>query len=155
MKKSKPFEEILNRLKESEKKYLTSSGKPGPMTPEQTKEMIENASSLEVDTNAIMNDHELLVPILSETNGAILFQEQVMKIATDLANYSNQEAKILSQLIIKNKINSIDNKNKEEFIEGCKKNNIPEDKSSKIFDKMVETFDLKARNQFNLSRPQI
>ncbi|MEJ5301471.1 MAG: DNA polymerase III subunit alpha [Thermodesulforhabdaceae bacterium] len=76
-----------------------------------------------------------LRPILEETYGVILYQEQVMQIASTLANYSLGEADILRRAMGK-KIPEVMQAQRNRFLEGCKANNISEEKANKIFDQM-------------------
>ncbi len=78
-----------------------------------------------------------LKPVLEETYGVIVYQEQVMKIANILANYSLGDADILRRAMGK-KIPSVMANEKEKFMAGAKKNNIPEDKAEYIFDLMAK-----------------
>ena len=73
-----------------------------------------------------------LEPILKETCGVIVYQEQVMKIAGNLANYSMAEADDLRKAMGK-KIPEIMAKHKERFMQGTADNDIPSDKAGKIF----------------------
>lgn len=73
-----------------------------------------------------------LEPILKETYGVIVYQEQVMKIAGDLANYSMAEADDLRKAMGK-KIPEILAEHRERFMQGAKDNGIPTDKAGKIF----------------------
>jgi DNA polymerase III subunit alpha len=73
-----------------------------------------------------------LAPILKETYGVIVYQEQVMKIAGDLANYSMSEADDLRKAMGK-KIVAIMAKHQERFVSGAKENNIPAKKATEIF----------------------
>ncbi len=73
-----------------------------------------------------------LEPILEETYGVIVYQEQVMKIAGDLANYSMAEADDLRKAMGK-KIPEIMAKHKERFMKGAMANGIPSDKAGRIF----------------------
>jgi DNA polymerase-3 subunit alpha len=73
-----------------------------------------------------------LEPILKETYGVIVYQEQVMKIAGDLANYSMAEADDLRKAMGK-KIPEILAKHRERFMQGAADNGIPPDKAGKIF----------------------
>jgi DNA polymerase-3 subunit alpha len=73
-----------------------------------------------------------LEPILKETYGVIVYQEQVMKIAGDLANYSMAEADDLRKAMGK-KIPEILAKHRERFMQGSADNGIPFDKAGKIF----------------------
>ena len=76
-----------------------------------------------------------LEPILQETYGVIVYQEQVMKIAGELANYSMAEADGLRKAMGK-KIVAIMAEHRERFIKGAVENNIPEKKAVQIFDLM-------------------
>ncbi len=73
-----------------------------------------------------------LEPILKETYGVIVYQEQVMKIAGDLANYSMAEADDLRKAMGK-KIPEIMAMHRERFMQGTLDNGIPSDKAGKIF----------------------
>ncbi|MDX9787760.1 MAG: DNA polymerase III subunit alpha [Desulfobacterales bacterium] len=76
-----------------------------------------------------------LAPILNETYGVIVYQEQVMKIASDLANYSMAEADGLRKAMGK-KITEIMAQHRERFLTGAAENNIPKDKAGQLFDLM-------------------
>ncbi|MBL7179053.1 MAG: DNA polymerase III subunit alpha [Desulfobacterales bacterium] len=73
-----------------------------------------------------------LEPILKETYGVIVYQEQVMKIASDLANYSMAEADDLRKAMGK-KIPEIMAEHRERFMQGAVENGISSDKAGKIF----------------------
>ena len=90
--------------------------------------------------------HSRLKPILESTYGIILYQEQVMKIAQELAGFTLSEADILRKAIGK-KIRKLLMAQKEKFIEGAKKNGIEENVSQKIW-YWIEPF---ARYSFNRS----
>jgi DNA polymerase-3 subunit alpha len=74
-----------------------------------------------------------LKEILDETYGVILYQEQVMRIANKLANFSLGQADILRKAMGKKNI-EVMGKQKEHFVNGAVANNINEKKASKIFD---------------------
>ncbi|WP_373499324.1 DNA polymerase III subunit alpha [Desulfococcus sp.] len=76
-----------------------------------------------------------LAPILEETYGVILYQEQVMKIAGVLANYSMAEADGLRKAMGK-KIPEIMAQHRERFSKGAAENDHPADRITKIFDLM-------------------
>ncbi|MBW2472270.1 MAG: DNA polymerase III subunit alpha, partial [Deltaproteobacteria bacterium] len=78
-----------------------------------------------------------LKPVLEETYGVIVYQEQVMKIANILANYSLGDADILRRAMGK-KIPEVMSNEKEKFMAGAGKNNIPKDKAEYIFDLMAK-----------------
>lgn len=74
--------------------------------------------------------------ILDETYGIILYQEQVMRIANKLANFTMGQADILRKAMGKKKPEEME-KQKEAFIDGAQKNGISEKKANKIFDLMA------------------
>ena len=78
-----------------------------------------------------------LEPILKETYGVIVYQEQVMKIANVLALYTLGDADILRRAMGK-KIKSVMDAEKDKFMAGAQKNNIPTDKAAYIFDLMAK-----------------
>jgi DNA polymerase-3 subunit alpha len=79
-----------------------------------------------------------LEPILKETYGVILYQEQVMQIASALASYTMGEADTFRKAMSKKNSSEME-KEKPKFMTGALKNKIPEAKAKKIFDQM-ETF---------------
>jgi DNA polymerase-3 subunit alpha len=78
-----------------------------------------------------------LKEVLEETHGVIVYQEQVMKIANILASYSLGDADILRRAMGK-KVPEIMAAEKEKFMAGAEKNNIPKAKAEKIFDLMAK-----------------
>lgn len=79
--------------------------------------------------------HPLLEPILKPTNGVILYQEQVMQIARDMAGYTLGGADMLRRAMGKKKPEEMA-KQREIFTEGAIKNNIDESIATYIFDLM-------------------
>jgi len=77
--------------------------------------------------------HPLLEPVLRETYGVIIYQEQVQKIAQVLAGYTLGGADLLRRAMGK-KIKSEMDAQRHTFVEGAKKNNVPEQQASPIFD---------------------
>jgi len=77
-----------------------------------------------------------LEEILQETYGVILYQEQVMRIANKLANFTMGQADILRKAMGKKMPEEME-KLKKNFIQGAKNNKIPEKKAEKIFDLMA------------------
>src|SRR5664280_2191769 len=80
-----------------------------------------------------------LETILKETYGIILYQEQVMQIASAIGNYSMAEADILRKNMSKKNAAGMLEKEKPKFLEGAKKQKINETKARKIWEQM-ETF---------------
>ncbi|HKT49511.1 MAG TPA: DNA polymerase III subunit alpha [Candidatus Angelobacter sp.] len=78
-----------------------------------------------------------LEPLLKETLGVIVYQEQVMQIANVLAGYSLGEADLLRRAMGK-KIAEEMAKQRERFVTGAKEKGFPQKKIEKIFDLMEQ-----------------
>ena len=79
--------------------------------------------------------HPLLEPILTETFGIMIYQEQVMQVAQVLAGYSLGGADLLRRAMGK-KIKEEMDKQRATFIEGAVKNGVDPDKAGHIFDQV-------------------
>jgi DNA polymerase-3 subunit alpha len=78
--------------------------------------------------------HPLLEPILKETHGIMVYQEQVMEIAKVLAGYTLGGADLLRRAMGK-KIKEEMDAQREKFVQGAKDtNNVPADQANMIFD---------------------
>lgn len=95
---------------------------------------------LEVRFNGkpIEYDHELLEPILSETNGCILYQEQAMEISRVLSGFTDVEADILRKGIAK-KLDYIFTEYKPKFIDGAVNNGVDKDIAEKIWNRIEKS----------------
>ena len=82
--------------------------------------------------------HQKLEPILSETYGIMIYQEQVQQAARDLAGYTLGSADILRRAMGKKKRAELE-KQKQRFVEGAFKNGISKDIAAGIFLK-IEPF---------------
>ncbi len=82
--------------------------------------------------------HEWLRPILEPTYGVIVYQEQVMQIAQELAGYSLGGADLLRRAMGKKKPEEMA-KQRATFAEGAKSRGVDPDLAMKIFD-LVEKF---------------
>ena len=77
--------------------------------------------------------HPLMEPILEDTYGVILYQEQVMQITSVLAGFTLGQADILRRAMGKKKAKELDSM-RASFIEGAKRlHDIPEELSDRIF----------------------
>ena len=79
--------------------------------------------------------HPLLVPILKPTNGVILYQEQVMQIARELASYTLGGADMLRRAMGKKKPEEMA-KQRETFTTGAIANQVEEKIATYVFDLM-------------------
>ena len=79
--------------------------------------------------------HPTLEPILKETNGVIVYQEQVMRIANKLGGFSMADADVLRKSMGK-KLHHIMAQYREQFIKGATKNGIDKETAEEIFERM-------------------
>ena len=84
--------------------------------------------------------HPLLEPILKETFGVVLYQEQVMQIVQVLAGFSLGQADLLRRAMGKKK-HEILMAQKENFLKGCAENHIDAELANTIFDLLTHFAD--------------
>ncbi|MDD3628610.1 MAG: DNA polymerase III subunit alpha [Actinomycetota bacterium] len=108
--------------------------RPGPLQSGMVQDFVESKNG----RKQIEYLHPSLEKILESTYGIILYQEQVMGIASELAGFSMSEADILRSAISKKK-RALLSKQKNKFIEGARKKGIDEKTSIKIFE-LVNNF---------------
>ncbi|GAB6267318.1 MAG: DNA polymerase III subunit alpha [Smithella sp.] len=106
--------------------------RPGPM------KMLPEFTARKQGKTKITYELPQLEAILKETYGIILYQEQVMQIASIIGGYSMSEADTLRKVMSKKKAAEMD-KEKPKFLEGAKKHKINENKARTIWEQM-ETF---------------
>ena len=85
----------------------------------------------------VQYQHEILAPILKETYGVLCYQEQIMKMAQDLAGYSLGEADLLRRAMGKKKASEMA-KHQEKFIDGSMKNGVARDVAEDLFQQMIK-----------------
>ncbi|TFU16303.1 DNA polymerase III subunit alpha [Thermus tengchongensis] len=79
-----------------------------------------------------------LRPILDETYGIPVYQEQIMQIASAVAGYSLGEADLLRRAMGKKKVEEMQ-KHRERFVRGARERGVPEEEANRLFD-MLEAF---------------
>ena len=80
--------------------------------------------------------HPFIKSILTETYGIMVYQEQIMKIAQDLAGYSLGDADLLRRAMGKKKVSEM-SKHRNIFVEGSLKNGVNKKLANDLFDQMV------------------
>ncbi|MCX5706735.1 MAG: DNA polymerase III subunit alpha, partial [Candidatus Omnitrophica bacterium] len=108
--------------------------RPGPIGSGMLDDFIKRKHNL----IPIKYEHPKLETILKETYGIMVYQEQIMQIASSLAGFSLAQADILRKAMGK-KIPEVMEKQRSNFIHGCLKNEIKESIATKIFD-LIEYF---------------
>ena len=108
--------------------------RPGPLR----SGMVDDFINVKNNRTEIKYIDNSLKYILEETYGIILYQEQVMKIVSEMANYSLGEADELRRAIGK-KNPELMKKNREKFVTNAQKNGVLSKKANEIYD-LVEKF---------------
>ena len=129
--------ELIRRLKPTkfeEIVALLALYRPGPLESGMHDEFVDRKHG----KSKVTYPHDLLAPILSETYGVILYQEQVMQAAQVLAGYSLGQADILRRAMGKKKFEEMEQQ-RQIFVDGCATNKIKKATAEKIFD-LIEKF---------------
>jgi DNA polymerase-3 subunit alpha len=103
--------------------------RPGPM------DLIDEFVNRKHGRAPIAYEHPLMERHLQETYGIMVYQEQVMRLAADLAGLSLGEADILRKAMGK-KDRELMAQQREKFVGGCKANKIDARKAEKIWDQI-------------------
>lgn len=88
-------------------------------------------------TEQIVYDHPSLKPILGDTYGIMVYQEQIMRIARDLAGYSLGQADILRRAMGKKKVKDMEQE-RPRFIAGCIERGVTREVAKKLFEMMIQ-----------------
>ncbi|WP_459499143.1 DNA polymerase III subunit alpha [Bacillus sp. C1] len=125
--------DVLRSLKPNEFEDIVAVNalyRPGPM--EQIPTFIESKHG----TRQIHYLHEDLKPILKSTYGVIIYQEQIMQIASQLAGFSLGEADLLRRAVSK-KNREILEQERVHFVQGCLRNGYNKMSAEQIYDLIV------------------
>jgi len=110
----------------------TALYRPGPLGAGMDKEFIDRKHG----HKRIEVLHPILEPILRETYGVILYQEQVMAIAAEMAGFTMGEADLLRRAMGKKKPEEMD-RQREKFLEGCRRRHIDDRVGTQVFELMA------------------
>jgi DNA polymerase III subunit alpha len=131
---SEGMRDILKRFKPAELEHLTALNalyRPGPM------QMIDDFIKRRHGQTRVTYEHPSLEPILKGTYGVMVYQEQVMQIASALAGFTLGEADILRKAMGKKKAEVMATQ-KDQFLKGAAARNVPEKKAIKTWDHMEQ-----------------
>jgi len=113
------FEEIMD---------LLALYRPGPIESGMVEDFVKRKHK-QVEVKYELPELE---PILRETHGAIIYQEQVMEIASKIAGYTLAQADVLRDAMGKKKEKEM-HAQRERFIEGAKSRGFSENKATHLF----------------------
>lgn len=129
---SEGMRKYLKQLKPTDIEDLIAMNalyRPGPM------DNIPSFVNRKHGREPIVYPHEMLEPILKNTYGIMVYQEQIMQVAQKMANYSLGQADLLRRAMGKKK-HDVMKKERVRFTEGAKQNGVDEKKASEVFDTM-------------------
>ncbi|HOL46532.1 MAG TPA: DNA polymerase III subunit alpha, partial [Candidatus Saccharicenans sp.] len=130
------MKELLRRFKPEQFRDLIALNalyRPGPLKSGMTEEFTQRKYHPE----RINYEVPQLEPILKETLGIIVYQEQVMRVAVDLAGFTLAEADVLRKAMGK-KVKEIMKSQQDRFVQGARKKGITAAKAEKIFDQIAQ-----------------
>jgi DNA polymerase-3 subunit alpha len=131
---SSGFRELLKKLRPDCFEDIVAAGalyRPGPLEGGMVDDFIDRKHG----KKQVEYDHPLLEPILRDTYGVIVYQEQVMQISSALAGYSLGKADLLRRAMGKKKA-EVMAKEKAGFLDGAKAKKIDPRIAEKVFDLM-------------------
>jgi DNA polymerase-3 subunit alpha len=134
---SRGMTEILQRVKPSRLADLTALNalyRPGPLQGG----MIDDYIARKSGKKRVTYDLPQLKEILEETYGVIVYQEQVIQIFNRVAGFTLGEADVVRRAMGKKKHEEMV-ANREKFLAGAKKNNVPVAKAERLWE-LVEQF---------------
>ncbi|MDN3589480.1 DNA polymerase III subunit alpha [Methylobacterium adhaesivum] len=117
---------------------LVALYRPGPMA--NIPVYCERKLGRDAGNEASWYPHAKLEPILRETFGIIVYQEQVMEVAKVLAGYSLGEADMLRRAMGK-KIKAEMDAQRDRFVKGCMERELTKAKADEIFDLLAKFAD--------------
>lgn len=129
---SRGMREILQKMKPSNFEDIIAVlalYRPGPLGSGMVDDFIQRKQG----KKKVHFSHPKLKTILQKTYGIIVYQEQIMQIVAELAGFDMSRADTLRKAIGK-KIPEIIQQQKQLFLDGCKKNQIPLTAANQIFD---------------------
>ncbi len=132
---SSGMREVLRKLKPTGFEDITAVNalyRPGPLGSGMVEDFIERKHG----RKRIEYPHPLLEPILKETYGVILYQEQVMRIAGDMAGFSMGQADTLRKAMGK-KNHTVMTQMERAFVDGAVERGVKQGVAQKIFDLMA------------------
>ncbi|GAJ13246.1 unnamed protein product, partial [marine sediment metagenome] len=134
---SSGMKELLRNLKPGSFEDIVASValyRPGPLGSNMVDDFIKRKHGETKITSTLPQLEE----ILTETYGVIVYQEQVMRIAQVLANYTLAEADLLREAISKKKAEEMA-RQKKRFLAGTAQNNLDSNKARHVFE-LIEKF---------------
>jgi error-prone DNA polymerase len=106
--------------------------RPGPLQGNMVHPYIRRRKGLEKVTYL----HSKLEPILEDTLGVLLFQEQVIQVASVIASFTPGEADSLRRAMSRKRSKDAMNELRQKFVDGARKNGTEADLANRIFESL-------------------
>jgi error-prone DNA polymerase len=107
--------------------------RPGPVQGNMVRPFLRRRAGLEPVTYL----HPLLEPALAETLGVILFQEQVLKVARDLAGFTAGQGELLRRALGAKRAEAAIRQFQADFLAGAQRKGVPPDVAEQVFDQLA------------------
>ncbi|MCB0862955.1 MAG: error-prone DNA polymerase [Solirubrobacterales bacterium] len=112
--------------------------RPGPIQGGAVHPYVERRRKLREDPDyEIPFAHEMLRPVLGETHGVIIFQEQVIEVAMHVAGFSSSEAESLRRAMSRKRSRRSLEAHHQRFVEGAVANGVEREVADGIFDQII------------------
>jgi len=111
---------------------LVALFRPGPLG----SGMVDDFVARKHGKQAITYAHPLLEPVLKDTYGTIVYQEQIMQVFQVLADYSLGQADQVRRMMGKKDLKTMEEQ-RGKFIEASAKHNMSKDDAEKLFDQIL------------------
>jgi uracil-DNA glycosylase family 4 len=131
---SRGMRELLKSLRIDKFNVIVDANalyRPGPM------ELIPVYTSAQTGKMAVFYDHPLLEPILSETFGVLIYQEQLMRVFVDLAGFSYSDADGMRKIVSKSMGPEEFAKHEGKFMDGATAKGIDPAIAKQVFKQMI------------------
>lgn len=112
--------------------HITALARPGPLGGGAANKYIDRHAGRE----AVEFRHPALEPILNDTYGVVLYQEQVMRIVRDIGDFSWSETSAIRKAMSGRKGKEFFDRQGDKFVEGASKHGIVESEAREIWDEI-------------------
>ena len=106
--------------------------RPGPLQGNMVHPFFQRRRGLE----PVRYPHPLLEPILRETLGVIVFQEQVIRIAVAMGGFSAGEADLLRRAMSRHRSDDAMSRFRQRFVDGALERQVPRDTAEAVFEQL-------------------
>ncbi len=130
------FTKLLRKLKPDRFEDIVAAValyRPGPLQGG----MVDQFIDCKHGRQQVVYPHEVLEPILKETYGVMVYQEQVMQTAQVMAGFTLGAADLLRRAMGKKKVKVLEAQ-REKFVEGAVARDIPREKAEEVFELMFK-----------------